>query len=76
MTRRGYSERKVASNVECEIFRVCLDEALESYRREVVLVAGNNTPAELEATAGRVCGYVAGWPGSFGTLFGGDDAGQ
>lgn len=44
LVQRGYEERKVQENVECEIMNVCLDEALECY--DDVLVLDNNTEAE------------------------------
>ena len=33
---RGYSQKKVQENIEAEIMQVVLDEAVESYRREII----------------------------------------
>ena len=35
---RGYSQKKMSENVECEIMRVCADEAVEVFRHEKVLI--------------------------------------
>ena len=33
---RGYSQKKLSENMECEIMQVCLDEAMDSYKSEIV----------------------------------------
>ena len=36
LKKRGYSDKKVNENMECEIMQVVLDEARESYAEEIV----------------------------------------
>jgi broad-specificity NMP kinase len=36
LEKRGYSQKKLTENIECEIMQVCLDEAQDSYRKEIV----------------------------------------
>lgn len=51
---RGYSEAKVQENVQCEIFGVVRDEAMDSYAAEIVQVLPSNTIADLESNVERV----------------------
>uniref|UniRef100_S4RD49 Uncharacterized protein n=1 Tax=Petromyzon marinus TaxID=7757 RepID=S4RD49_PETMA len=45
---RGYSDRKVEENVQCEIFQTIYEEAMESYRAEIVHQLPSNNPDDLE----------------------------
>ncbi|KAH9255758.1 hypothetical protein BASA81_006152 [Batrachochytrium salamandrivorans] len=51
---RGYSEAKVQENVQCEIFNVVRDEAMESYAEEIVQVVPSNTTQDLESNVERI----------------------
>ncbi|CAD7704056.1 unnamed protein product [Ostreobium quekettii] len=48
LEKRGYSEAKIQENVTCEIMNVVLDEAMESYRKEIVMVLQNDDVEEME----------------------------
>lgn len=48
LEKRGYSQKKIQENVECEIFRVPLDEAFETFGEDMVLEMENNTVEEME----------------------------
>lgn len=47
LTKRGYSTKKVAENVECEIMHVVVEEARECYATGVVQVCSPATPSAL-----------------------------
>jgi len=51
LTKRNYSQQKVQENLDCEIFQVCLDEALESYKPEIVNERSNNDIMDMSNNA-------------------------
>ena len=58
---RDYAEDKLQENLQCEIMQVILEEARESYANEIVIELQNETPADLEATVGRVVAWHQAW---------------
>mmetsp|Transcript_7631 Transcript_7631/g.11316 ORF Transcript_7631/g.11316 Transcript_7631/m.11316 type:complete len:150 (+) Transcript_7631:93-542(+) len=58
---RGYSEKKISENMECEIMQVVLDEARESYQAEIVHEVPSNTLEEMESNVARVEQWCAQW---------------
>ncbi|KAL3658905.1 hypothetical protein V7S43_016048 [Phytophthora oleae] len=59
--KRGYSEKKVAENVECEIMEVVLQEARESYAPEIVQELPSRTVEDMESNIDRVLAWVQHW---------------
>lgn len=55
---RGYSEKKVKSNVECEIFQSILEEALEAYDSEIVHELSSNIPEDMEKNVEEIVRWV------------------
>uniref|UniRef100_A0A2K6Q1Y3 Uncharacterized protein n=1 Tax=Rhinopithecus roxellana TaxID=61622 RepID=A0A2K6Q1Y3_RHIRO len=45
---KGYNEKKLKDNIQCEIFQVLYEEATASYKEEVVHQLPSNKPEELE----------------------------
>ncbi|XP_014439559.1 adenylate kinase isoenzyme 6-like [Tupaia chinensis] len=45
---RGYSEKKLKENIQCEIFQVPYEEATSSHKEEIVHQLPSNKPEELE----------------------------
>lgn len=60
---RGYSEKKLTENVECEIFQTILEEAKESYKKEIVHELASNTPDEMETNLDQIERWVQQWTG-------------
>ena len=56
---RGYSEKKVSENIECEIMQVVAEEARESYKAEIIQMLPSNTVQELESNVDRIQRWVA-----------------
>ena len=52
---RGYSERKIRENVECDIFQVVVEEAKEAY--EEVWVRANADADAMEATVEEIAAW-------------------
>ncbi|GIX93811.1 hypothetical protein CDAR_606661 [Caerostris darwini] len=58
LKKRGYSDKKVEENVQCEIFRTLLDEALESYKKEIVHALQSNTPDDMSSNIEQICEWI------------------
>ena len=50
----GYSQKKIQENTSAEIFRVVLDEALDSYKHEIVWELQNDTVEDMENNLERI----------------------
>lgn len=61
LEKRGYKEKKVQENVQCEIMHVIAEEARESYAEEIVHCIPSNTAEEMEQTVERLEAWVAAW---------------
>jgi adenylate kinase len=48
LEKRGYKANKITENIECEIMEVVLQEALDSYKSEVIMVLDSNTVEDME----------------------------
>ena len=58
---RGYSGKKLADNVQCEIFQTILEEARENYSDKIVHELSSNLPEDLERNIDTLCQYVVEW---------------
>lgn len=58
---RGYGESKVRENVQCEIMRVCADEALSAWPANAVVVAASNTVEDMDACVDATVEWARGW---------------
>ncbi|CEG47276.1 adenylate kinase isoenzyme 6-like [Plasmopara halstedii] len=61
LQKRGYSEKKVAENVECEIMEVVLQDARESYAPEIVQELLSRTVEDMESNIERILMWVQHW---------------
>ncbi|KAL7718513.1 Adenylate kinase isoenzyme 6-like protein [Entamoeba marina] len=66
LVQKGYKANKIENNIDCEIFQVCYDEALDSYQHSLVWMMQNDTPEQLDIIVNAVCAYIDQWPRSFG----------
>ena len=58
---RGYSDKKLQDNIECEIFQTVLDEAKECYPSEIVHELPSNSETDLEQNIDRVISWISQW---------------
>eukprot|EP01120_Amphizonella_sp_Union-15-10_P006078 TRINITY_DN1893_c0_g1_i1.p1 TRINITY_DN1893_c0_g1~~TRINITY_DN1893_c0_g1_i1.p1 ORF type:complete len:172 (-),score=40.42 TRINITY_DN1893_c0_g1_i1:20-535(-) len=58
LEKRGYAPTKITKNVECEIMRVVLDEALESYQAEIVWEMKNDTIQDMEINLSKILEWI------------------
>lgn len=56
--KREYSEKKIEENISAEIFQVCLDEAMESYKPDIVWELANNTMEDMESNVEKIVQFV------------------
>ncbi|KAL2915934.1 factor activating pos9 [Polyrhizophydium stewartii] len=58
LEKRGYSEKKIQENVECEIMQVVLEEAHDSYDHSIVVTLQSSTVDEMEENVNRIEQWV------------------
>ncbi|GAX81278.1 hypothetical protein CEUSTIGMA_g8710.t1 [Chlamydomonas eustigma] len=58
LQRRGYSQKKIQENVECEIMMVVAEEARESYKEEIVKLLPSNTSEDLERNLQQLVDWI------------------
>lgn len=58
LTERGYNQKKLQSNVECEIFMEILNEATDSYDPEIVHQLRGETETDLEQSVEVVSKFI------------------
>jgi len=63
LEQRGYSGKKLSENVECEIMQTILEEARESYKKEIVHELQSNTTDELENNLEQIEAWIHQWSG-------------
>lgn len=58
---RGYSQKKITENIECEIMQVLLDEARDSYKQEIILELPSNNIAEMDNNLEKLSKWINEW---------------
>lgn len=61
LMKRGYSENKRSQNIQCEIMQVVLDEAKESYAKEIVVELKSNGIQDMEQNVDRIVAWYHQW---------------
>ena len=61
LKERGYNDKKRNENMQCEIMRVVIDEAKESYAPEIVQELSNNTIDEMDQNIARIEAWYHQW---------------
>lgn len=59
MIDRGYKEKKLRENIECEIFGTVGEEAMEAYPKEIVYEMINNTLEQQASNIQKITEIVA-----------------
>jgi len=60
LAARGYTPAKITANVECEIMRVCADEAAGAYDEGIVKILPSNTVEEMEENVAWAAEWAVG----------------
>jgi adenylate kinase len=58
---RGYSDKKITENVDCEILEVTADEAKESYKPEIVMELRSDSEEDVEKNLSAVIDWLKAW---------------
>lgn len=58
LTDRGYNPKKLQSNIECEIFRECMNEAMESYDPAIVNELKGETMVDLDKSIKSIKAFI------------------
>lgn len=61
LEKRGYPPAKVQENVQCEIFQSLLQEAWDSYRKDIVHELPSNTPEDMENNLEQIGQWIQQW---------------
>ena len=61
LEKRGYPEKKIQENVQCEIMNIIAEEARDSYVEEIVHCVPSNTAEEMEQNVDRLTAWLAAW---------------
>lgn len=58
---RGYNDKKLEDNMQCEIFQTILDEARESYASEIVHEVRSDAETDVEQNVKNITAWIAKW---------------
>uniref|UniRef100_A0A8C9UDG5 Adenylate kinase 6 n=1 Tax=Serinus canaria TaxID=9135 RepID=A0A8C9UDG5_SERCA len=58
---RGYTGKKLQDNIQCEIFQTLYEEAVLSYKKEIVHQLPSNTPEDLERNLDQIMQWIEQW---------------
>jgi len=61
LEQRGFNQRKITENIECEIFQVVLEEAHDSYQQEIIVELQSNTVEEMQSNLNKLTSWVSNW---------------
>lgn len=61
LEKRKYSVEKIQENVQCEIFQTLLEEARESYDKNIVHELQSNNPADMERNIEQIKQWMQCW---------------
>ncbi|EME43160.1 hypothetical protein DOTSEDRAFT_45144 [Dothistroma septosporum NZE10] len=61
MKARGYGEKKLQENLDCEIMQVLLEEAREAYEPEIVVELKSEEADDVESNVERVERWIEQW---------------
>ncbi|KAJ5071534.1 pos9-activating factor fap7-related [Anaeramoeba ignava] len=61
LSKRNYHQKKLTDNIESEIFGVILEEAEDSYKKEIILELENNEINDLERNLDLILEWIKKW---------------
>lgn len=61
LTSRGYSGRKLRDNMDCEVFQTVLEEAMASYKKEIIHELMSNDRKQMVENVHMICEWVRTW---------------
>nr|ACO10533.1 Adenylate kinase isoenzyme 6 [Caligus rogercresseyi] len=61
LSGRGYKDKKLEDNIQCEIFQTILEESRESYDEKIVFELPSNHESDLESNIESVKKWIGDW---------------
>ncbi|EDW61813.1 adenylate kinase isoenzyme 6 homolog [Drosophila virilis] len=61
LKERNYNEKKLTSNIQCEIFGTILEEARESYKKDIIYELSGETKADAQNSLKTVKNWYSMW---------------
>ncbi|XP_055683089.1 adenylate kinase isoenzyme 6 homolog [Lutzomyia longipalpis] len=61
LAKRKYNEKKLQSNIECEIFQTILEEAQDSYQEEIIHELTNETEEQFQENVSKIVELIQSW---------------
>ncbi|KAJ3221109.1 hypothetical protein HK099_003781 [Clydaea vesicula] len=61
LQNRGYTDKKINENMECEIMQVIVEEARESYKEEIIVMLKSETVDDMESNVERLMEWCENW---------------
>lgn len=61
LKERGYNDLKINSNITCEIFKTLLEEAYNSYKKDIVFELSSNTEEDAKANIKTIVDWHTTW---------------
>ena len=58
LEKRGYNEKKLQDNVQCEIMHVIVEEARDSYNKDIVHALPSNDVEQMESNVDRLVEWI------------------
>lgn len=58
---RGYNERKIKENVQCEIFQESVSEAFDSYDKDIVFCLSGETDQDFDESIVKITDFIRNW---------------
>ncbi|KAG5602879.1 hypothetical protein H5410_034249 [Solanum commersonii] len=59
--KRGYSDHKLASNTECQIFQVLLEEVKENYPDDIVIILKSDSLEDITKNVETLTSWISNW---------------
>ncbi|GCF00806.1 factor activating pos9 [Zygosaccharomyces mellis] len=61
LDKRGYHQAKIDENIDAEIMGVVMQDALDSYEKEIVVELTSDTIEQMEANVDRIVSWIELW---------------
>lgn len=58
LQERGYNERKIKENIECEIFQMVLNEAKESYAEDIITPLQGESESDFVESIKQITDFI------------------
>ncbi len=61
LKERGYNDKKIEENIECEILEVTADQCKDSYKEEVIMELRNDSEEMVEQNINTIIEWLKNW---------------